>query len=423
MCSNRGDAHFDSILDEMLITKTINNFKEATDALGQKLKTIHMSAEGVISKLTESNDHFKCLKSDVLDNIQCLEELLKKEEEKPSHNLMGACVPIEWSNIDDIECGPLLEVEFEFLLEQRYLIAKKKRISAYLCIPDVCKKYQKCNVGLVSANKHVITLEDISTTEEFVFMSASEAMDKLAMSPQMKAILLSFKKLHFKPSASQDVEGLKSLDEEEQDLNFPPTKGSCQTLSSCRSKVYFSRTSENQNKNYQLNKVCSSMGSEKGENIREAFSVQSSGAVRQRRRSWVVSKHILARSNTVDSLQLQKSGDFCCSPGIGSREGHEVCGKGAQANSTPQSPSMATVVDQYTFEKRIKPKSASVVSNKPLSPALNPRKSKTGRVSIKPSSALVMNRGKATTKTNSLWEKLSDERKFLINKWLDPQDR
>lgn len=259
-------------------------------------------------------------------------------------------------------------------------------------------------------------------------MSVSAAMDKLAMSPHMKAILLSFKKFHFKPNASQDVEGLKSLDEEEQDLNFSPAEGSCQTLSSCRSKVFFSRTSENQNKNCQLNKVCSSMASEKGENIREAFSVPSSGAVRQRRRSWVISKHILARSNTVDSLQLQKSGDFSCSSGIGSKEGHEVCGKRAQANSTTQTPSMATVVTQYTFEKRIKPKSASVVSNKPLSPVLNgTRKSlyrtKTGRVGIKPTSAPVMNRGRPTTKTDSLWEKMSDERKFLINKWLAPQDR
>lgn len=242
------------------------------------------------------------------------------------------------------------------------------------------------------------------------------------MSPQMKEILLSFKKLHFKPNTSQHAKGLKSLDEEEQDLNFShPTDGSCQIHSSSRSKVFFSWMSQNQGEGCQFEQINSTMQREKVENIREAFSVQSNGAVRQRRRSWVVSKHILARSNTVDSLQLQKCGDFCCSGSTGCKESLEVRSTGAQVNSDLP----AKVVTQYTFEKRIKPKSASVVSSKPLSPALNPRKflyrSKTGRVGIKPSSA-VANRGRATTKTDSMWEKMSEERKFLINKWLAPQD-
>lgn len=122
MCSSRGDTHFDSILDEKLITETINNFKEATDTLDQKLKTIKMSAEGVFSKLAESDDHFKCLQSDVTDNIQCLEKLLKEVKEKRTHNSMNECGVMETS--DSQICGPLLQAEF--IHEQRHLIAKKK---------------------------------------------------------------------------------------------------------------------------------------------------------------------------------------------------------------------------------------------------------------------------------------------------------
>lgn len=249
------------------------------------------------------------------------------------------------------------------------------------------------------------------------------------MSPQMKAILLSFKKLHFKPNSSRDVDGLNSLDEEEQDLNpdFSPTKESCQTLASYRGKVFFPRKSENQSEFCRLDKIDFTTGREKEENVRlgQAFSGQSKGAVRQRRRSWVVSKHILTRSNTVDSLQLQKTGDFCCSS-ISCKESCEVRGKEIQANSTPQTPSMAEVVTQYTLERRIKPKSASVVGSQPLSPTLNPRKisyrAKTGRFGIKPCSAVIISR-RTAAKTDNMWEKLSEERKFLINKWLSPQDR
>lgn len=251
------------------------------------------------------------------------------------------------------------------------------------------------------------------------------------MSPQMKAILLSFKKIHFKPNSSRDVDGLNSLDEEEQDLNpsFSPTKESCKTLASYRGNVFFPRTSENQSEFCRLDKINFTIGREKEpeENMRlgQAFSVQSKGAVRQRRRSWVVSKHILARSNTVDSLQLQKTGDFCCSS-ISCKESRDVRGKEIQANSTPQTPSVAEVVTQYTLERRIKPKSASVVGSQPLSPTLNPRKTsyraKTGRVGIKPCSAVFIGR-RTATKTDNMWEKLSEERKLLINKWLGPEDR
>lgn len=250
-------------------------------------------------------------------------------------------------------------------------------------------------------------------------MLASRVMDKLAMSPQMKAILLSFKKLPFKPNASQDVEVLDSLDGEEKYVDFSLPKESCQSCSSSswRNKVFFSRTPENYSKSCQLDKVGSIMAREKGNNTGRATCNQSKGAVLHRRRSWVVSKHILARSNTVDSLRLQTFDDNDC------KESLNVCSTGAQKNSTPQTPSMAK--RNPTLEGKIKPKSASVVSNKPLSPILNHRQSlyrtKTGRVGIKPSSA-VINRGKDGIKTDNVWENMSEERKLLINKWLAPQD-
>lgn len=248
------------------------------------------------------------------------------------------------------------------------------------------------------------------------YADTSTVMDKLSMSPQMKAILLSFKNLHLKPNSSQDIEVLKSLNEEEKDLDCFLSEERSQALSSPSrlSKVNFSRTSENQSKS------CT----------QEAISVQSNGAVRSRRRSWVVSKHILARSNTVDSLRLQfKSGDNCCSS-KSFNESITVCGTGAhdQSNSAPQQThSMAKENAIFVRRLLVKPKSASNVSiNKPLSPVLNQRqplyRTNTGRVGIKPSSA-VIRRGNAATKTDSVWDNMSDQRTFLINKWLAPCDQ
>ena len=232
------------------------------------------------------------------------------------------------------------------------------------------------------------------------------------MSPQMEAILLSLKKLPFKPNASHDVEVLDSLDREEKCVNFSiPEEGfqSCYS-SSCRNKVgFFSRMPE---------KLSSTMAREKGENTGVTCN-QSKGAVFHRRRSWIVSKHILTRSNTVDSLRLQTFEDNDC------KERLNVCSTGAQKISTPQSPLIAK--RNRSLEGKITPKSVSVVSNKPLSSILNHRpqslsRTNTGPVGIKPCSA-VINRGRDAIKTDNVWENMSEERKLLINKWLAPQDR
>ena len=59
------------------------------------------------------------------------------------------------------------------------------------------------------------------------------------MSPQMKAILLSFKNLPFERNSSKDVEVLDSLDGEEKFVDFPSSS------SSWRNKVSFSRIPDN----------------------------------------------------------------------------------------------------------------------------------------------------------------------------------
>ena len=87
MCSSGTKSHFDSILDDKVITKAINSFKEAIDALDQKLKTIQTSTERVISNLAKGNDNLKDLKSDVTGNIKCIQKILKKVEDKPSYQL------------------------------------------------------------------------------------------------------------------------------------------------------------------------------------------------------------------------------------------------------------------------------------------------------------------------------------------------
>lgn len=83
MCSSGTNAHFDSILDEKLISKAISEFKEATEALDKKLKAIQTSAEKVMSNLAKGDDNLESLKSDVTENIKCIENILKKVEEEP----------------------------------------------------------------------------------------------------------------------------------------------------------------------------------------------------------------------------------------------------------------------------------------------------------------------------------------------------
>ena len=277
--------------------------------------------------------------------------------------------------------------------------------------------------GLVSANKHVIPLQNTPTTEEFVLMLASCVMDKLTMSPQMKAILLSFKKLPFKPNSSQDTEVtvLDSLEGEEKvvDFSIPAESLQCSSSSSWRNKVSFSRIPENNSQGCQLEKVSSTMAREKGKPTGRATSNQFKGAVLHRRRSWVVSKHILARSNTVDSLRLQKFDYNDC------KERFDVSGAGAQKSLTSQTPSITK--ENLALEKKITPKNSSVVSNKQLSPIMNHRpqylyRADTERVGTKPCGALI-NRGRDARETDNVWENMSEERKLLINKWLAPQHR
>ena len=133
----------------------------------------------------------------------------------------------------------------------------------------------------------------------------------------------------------------------------------------------------------------------------------------------MVSKHILARSNTVDCLRLQTFDDNDCKERLNST--------GAQQISTFQSPSMAE--RNLSLEGKITPKSVSVVSNKPLwrRPILNHRsqylsRTKTGPVCIK-SCNEVIDREREAVKTDNVWENMSKERKLLINTWLAPKDR
>ena len=226
------------------------------------------------------------------------------------------------------------------------------------------------------------------------------------MSPQMKAILLSFKNLPFERNSSKDVEVLDSLDGEEKFVDFPSSS------SSWRNKVSFSRIPDN-SQSCQVEKIGSTVAREKGKTTGGATSLnQSKGAVFHLRRSWVVSKHILAKSNTVDSLRLQKFDDT------------DVCGvAGAQKSLTLQTPTKGNLA----LEKKMTPKSSSVISNKPLSLIFNHRPhslygANTGRVGIKPCSAVIY-RGRDAIKTDNMWERnMSEKRKLLINKWFVPRD-
>ena len=249
-------------------------------------------------------------------------------------------------------------------------------------------------------------------------------MDKLTMSPQMKAILRSFKNLPFERNSSKDVEVSDSLDGEEKFVDFPIRGEGFQSSasSSWRNKVSFSRIPENNGQSCQVEKISSTVAREKGKNTGGVTSLnQSKEAVLHRRRSWVVSKHVLARSNTVDSLRLQKfdDNDF--------RERFPACRAvaGVQKSLTLQTPSVTK--GNLAVEKKMTPTSSSVVSNKPLSSILNHRPqslygANTGRVGIKPRNA-VINRGRDAIKTDNVWENMSEKRKLLINKWLAPQDR
>ena len=143
----------------------------------------------------------------------------------------------------------------------------------------------------------------------------------------------------------------------------------------------------------------------------------SAQPVRPQRRSWAVSRHILVRSNTVDSLPVQKS--IKCEEII---KDHQCCTE-TRSNSAPQSPAIERKANITAFDKRMKPKSALVVSNQ-ISSAIGQKQLLDGiktRVGIKPSSAGVKRSG--CHKAGRTWESLSEERTFLINKWLAYRDR
>ena len=239
------------------------------------------------------------------------------------------------------------------------------------------------------------------------------------MSPQMKAILLSFKNLPFERNSSKDVHNVRFVKcilkmlkywtawtEKKSLWTFPvpllhgvrrfPFHGYLITVKVVR-----------------LKKIGSTVAREKGKTTGGATSLnQSKGAVFHQRRSWVVSKHILAKSNTVDSLRLQKFDDT------------DVCGvAGAQKSLTLQTPTKGNLA----LEKKMTPESLSVISNKPLSPIFNHKPhslygANTGRVGIKPCSAVIY-RGRDAINTDNMWERnMSEKRKLLINKWFVPRD-
>ena len=241
------------------------------------------------------------------------------------------------------------------------------------------------------------------------------------MSPQMKAILLSFQKLPFKRNPSKDVEVLDSSNGEEKFVDFSIPQKSFQSSSSSlwrSNKVFFSRIPENNSQSCQFEKISSTMAREKGKTTGGTTSTQSKGALLHRRRSWVVCKHILARSNTMDSLRLQKFDDHDCKDRL------DFSDAGTQKSLTLQTPPITK--GNLTLEKKITPNTSSMVSHKPLSPILNHRpqsrcRANTGRISIKPCSA-VISRGKDVRETDNVWENMSEERTLLINKWLAPRD-
>ena len=243
------------------------------------------------------------------------------------------------------------------------------------------------------------------------------------MSPQMKAILLSFKNLRLKPNVSQDVE---ELDDEERKLGLYCSDKSRRNLSSVHGKLCFAPIPEHGNSKFKFDKLSSTMVQGQERNTRDLVTAQSTkGPARPQRRSWAVPRHALVRSNTVDSLPVQKSNNYYCSS-IRCKE--SLTGKceetEPQVNSAPQSPALERKVNM-TFDKRIKPKSASVVSDQ-VSPAMGKKRSpdgiKTKPIGMKPSSAVVRSGTAGLQKAQSAWETLSEERTFLINKWLARQE-
>ena len=244
------------------------------------------------------------------------------------------------------------------------------------------------------------------------------------MSPQMKAILLSFKNLRLKPNVAQKVE---ELDEVEGKLGLNCSDERGRNLSSVQGNLCFASIPEHGNSSFKFDTLSSSMVQSQERRARDPFTAQSAkGLDRPQRRSWAVARHILVRSNTVDVLPVQKSDNVyyssirCKESLAGQCEETE-----AQVNSAPQSPALERKVNM-TFDKRIKPPKSELVVNDKVSPAMDQNQSpygiKTMRIGMKPSSAVVRSKIPGLQKPESAWETLSEERTFLINKWLARED-
>lgn len=248
-------------------------------------------------------------------------------------------------------------------------------------------------------------------------------MEKVPMSPQMKSIFISLKSLRFNSNVSQDVD-TQSEEEDETDL-FSSKLTSYENVY-CTSAKKSTSQIKREGKTSQWGKLCLTVGREQDNEARGLITIQSKETVRPhgQKRSWAVPRRILVRCNTVDSLPIQRTAN--CFSSIKCKEISKDCQPWTEnrSNSAPQSPAQSPVIDRKTntasFNKRIKPKSALVASE--ILPTIGQGHLidgvKTRRFGINPSSAGLRRAKSGFHKGGSAWEKLSEERSFLINKWL-----
>ena len=251
-------------------------------------------------------------------------------------------------------------------------------------------------------------------------------MDKVPMSPQMKSIFISLKSLRFNSNVSQDLD-TQSEEEDETDL-FSSKLTSYENVY-CTSAKKSTSQRKREGKNSQWGKLCLTVGRERDHEARGLITTQSKETVRPQKRSWAVPRRILVRCNTVDSLPIQRTAN--CFSSIKCKEISEDCQPWTEnrSNSAPQTPAQSPVIDRKintaSFNKQIKPKSALVASE--ILPTIGQRQLIDGvitrRFGINPSSAGPRRAKSDFHKGGSTWEKLSEERSFLINKWLPHGNR
>ena len=229
--------------------------------------------------------------------------------------------------------------------------------------------------------------------------------------------------MRFNSNVSQDVD-TQSEEEDETDL-FSSKLTSYENVY-CTSAKKSTSQIKREGKNSQWGKLCLTVGREQDNEARGLITIQSKETVRPhgQKRSWAVPRRILVRCNTVDSLPIQRTAN--CFSSIKCKEISKDCQPWTEnrSNSTPQSPAQSPVIDRKTntasFNKRIKPKSALVASE--ILPTIGQGHLidgvKTRRFGINPSSAGLRRPKSGFHKGGSAWEKLSEERSFLINKWL-----